>query len=134
MFLIPWVNYCNCFVIVKMKCICITCHVPLYLMVILLCGRPSSWRSFHVACAVVSPSSLIMIALRILGAIVTSVDVVTVVVTPPVLIDLMKAKIMFRLFCHNQIYVTHLLVRFVQVRRSPSWNKTQCDSVWYCLF
>ena len=69
-----------------------------------------------------------------LGAIVTSDDVVTAVMTPPVSMDLMKAKIMFRLFCNNQIYVTHLLVRFVQVRRSPSWNKTQGDSVWYCLF
>ena len=70
-------------------------------------------------CLVASPSFTIMISLWILGAIVTSDDVVTAVVTPPVLIDLMKAKIMFRLFCHNQIDVTHLLVRFVQVRRSP---------------
>ena len=49
-------------------------------------------------CIVASPLFRIMISLRILGAIVTSDDVVTAVVTPPVLIDLMKAEIMFRLF------------------------------------
>ena len=40
-----------------------------------------------------SPLFSIMIALRILGAIVTSDDVVTAVVTPPLLIELMKAEI-----------------------------------------
>ena len=60
-------------------------------------------------CVVVSPSSSIVIALRISAAIVTSYDVVTVVVTPPVLIDLMKAKIMFRLFL-PQSNICHSLV------------------------
>ena len=54
-------------------------------------------------------SFLILIALRILGAIITSDDVVTVFVTPPVLIDLMKAKIMFRLFL-PQSNICHSLV------------------------
>ena len=47
-----------------------------------------------------------MIALRIFGAIVTSDDVVTVVVTPLVLIDLMKAKTML-------LYVSILFYIFI---------------------
>ena len=65
---------------------------------ILSCVGPSSWRSFHKVCVIASPAFSIMIALRILVAIVTSDDVVEAVVTPPVSIDLMKAKIMFVLF------------------------------------